>query len=84
MSDQPHDPASIRLTLHASGFDRNEAAQALTNLPPGTNFKANVSQPAIGGPRYAIQITDLSIVGLAELAAALRQRWESDLAGEDT
>lgn len=64
------DPASINIDLRISGLDRNEAAVVLHAVPAGRSVTFDITQPAIGGPRYAVTLTDLSSVQVRDLLTA--------------
>nr|MDT0658056.1 hypothetical protein [Micromonospora sp. DSM 115978] len=65
------DPASLNVDLNLRGLDPREIAAVVAALPPGASWAGATTQPAIGGPRHQISITDLSIGGAAFVATAL-------------
>lgn len=64
------DPAAIVTSLSISGLDTNEAAVVLGALPAGCSATFEVTQPALGGPRYAVALHNLSTVQARDLLTA--------------
>lgn len=65
------DPASLTVELHMRGLDSREAAAVITAIPAGASWEGTTDQPPLGGRRHQITITDLSIVGAADVTAGL-------------
>jgi hypothetical protein len=61
------DPAAITVHLSIGGLDRNEAAVVLNAIPAGRSATFEVTQPVLGGPRYAVTLHDLSTVQARDL-----------------
>ncbi|GAA3878486.1 hypothetical protein GCM10022243_48990 [Saccharothrix violaceirubra] len=64
------DPAAITIHLGIGGLDRNEATAVLRAIPAGRSATFDVTQPALGGPRYDVTLHDLSSVQARDLLAA--------------
>lgn len=83
----PTDPASVTLTVEITGLANDEAMCALSNTPAGAAATAVVAKPAIGPKRYAISVTDLSLLGAKDLTTAMFlyfERRNQPTATEDT
>jgi hypothetical protein len=65
------DPASLKASVIISGMTLNEAAVAFANLQGGSEADVQVTQPALGGKRYAIGARGLSIQGARDLTTAV-------------
>lgn len=81
------DPASLNVTLGFTGLDNTEASVVLENLPAGTTAHVEVTKPALGGKRFAISATGLSLKGAKDVVTASflnsEQRWaDSTVAGK--
>lgn len=72
------DPASLSVHIGFTGLDRNEAANVLTTAFPGSRVTFDVTQPALGGRRYAADIRDLSVGTAFEVLGQLRTRWSGE------
>lgn len=64
------DPAAVVINLRIGGLDRNEATVVLHAVPAGRSATFEVTQPALGGTRYAVTLTDLNSVQARDLLTA--------------
>lgn len=80
------DPASLNVTVGFTGLDNTEASVVLENLPAGTTAHVEVTKPALGGKRFAISATELSLKGAKDVVTASflnsEQRWTEAVAGK--
>lgn len=65
------DPASLEVTLSVTGMDVNEATALMRAMQPNARWNGTAFRPAIGGLRYAVEISGLSIAGAETMAGAL-------------
>jgi len=54
------DPASLNVELRFRGLDVFEAVRVLRSTPAGSCVTFTVSKPAIGGARYAVEVSEMS------------------------
>lgn len=77
------DPASLNVELRLRGLDVFEATRVLQSTPAGSCVTFTVSKPAIGGARYAVELSEMSSasahVVLGDLVGYLEQVSRGDL-----
>jgi hypothetical protein len=61
----------LEVALSVTGMDINEATALMRGMQPGARWNGVATKPAIGGLRYAVEITGLSIAGAEAMAGAL-------------
>lgn len=77
MSDSRKDPAAVDVQVSIAGLTRGEAAELFHSIPPGRAASFAVTQPAAGGPRFAVTLDDYSSVQARDALASLVKHMES-------
>jgi hypothetical protein len=54
------DPASLNVEMRFRGLEVFEAIRILRSTPAGSRVTFTVSKPAIGGARYAVEVSEMS------------------------
>lgn len=67
------DPASLEVEVVFRGLSADEAGVTFNAIPPSAKLSAEISPQAIGGLRYSMHVTNLSILGASELTEAVLQ-----------
>jgi len=65
------DPASLNVTFGVTGLSVDELRALFDHMPNGATWTGSTKQPAIGGTRFEITVSGLSIVGAKNLAEDL-------------
>lgn len=63
------DPASLDVSLSFSGLSTDEIGVLVRNVPEHAQFKGTRTRPPIGAPRFMLEVTNLTIMGAAQLSA---------------
>lgn len=67
----PTDPASLDVALTLSGLDRHEVVAIIGAIPAGVTFTGVASQPAIGGRRWRVSASGLSVAAARSITTSL-------------
>jgi hypothetical protein len=64
-------PASLNVSVSFTGLSSDEFRAMLRHMPSRARFAGDAIQPAIGGMRYEVAVTNLSIQGAADVTSGL-------------
>lgn len=75
------DPASVNVDFRVTGLAISEAVALFAATPAGAKFQSTVTQPPTGGPRHAVEVSMLTLVGAEGMIRSLRTHFD-DLASD--